>query len=209
MLPRRENMTRQTSKSIEELQERQSESGDVKKNSLNNAGLPADFFDQAGSTTESPSQSKPVIVETLNSQETKQDSSTSTSAGSKKISDLLPEGFFDDAKQDAKARKVEYINKQEEEWGEFQKMIAAETKVSEDIQAEEEEESKIEKDLSEYSALKQYVERVKKMKERRGNMTNDIRKKEENAPEDVVDNESSSEFEDEMDDILNWRAKKA
>ena len=41
----------------------------------------------------------------------------------------LPEGFFDDPKMDAKARKVEYKDPMTEEWEKFQKSIAKETDV--------------------------------------------------------------------------------
>ena len=41
----------------------------------------------------------------------------------------LPEGFFDDPKQDAKARKVEYKDPMIEEWEKFQKTIQKEDDV--------------------------------------------------------------------------------
>ena len=41
----------------------------------------------------------------------------------------LPEGFFDDPKQDAKARKVEYKDPMTEEWEKFQKTIQKEDDV--------------------------------------------------------------------------------
>ena len=42
----------------------------------------------------------------------------------------LPEGFFDDPKMDAKARKVEYKDPMTEEWERFQKSIQKEDDVS-------------------------------------------------------------------------------
>ena len=42
----------------------------------------------------------------------------------------LPEGFFDDPKLDAKARKVEYKDPMTEEWDKFQKTIQKEDDVS-------------------------------------------------------------------------------
>ncbi len=42
----------------------------------------------------------------------------------------LPEGFFDDPKQDAKARKVEYKDPILEQWEKFQKSIQKEDDVS-------------------------------------------------------------------------------
>ena len=42
----------------------------------------------------------------------------------------LPEGFFDDPKRDAKARKVEYKDPELQEWEKFQKSIQKEDDVS-------------------------------------------------------------------------------
>lgn len=42
----------------------------------------------------------------------------------------IPEGFFDDPKLDAKARKVEYKDPMNEEWEKFQKTIQKEDDVS-------------------------------------------------------------------------------
>lgn len=39
------------------------------------------------------------------------------------MADKLPEGFFDDPILDAKVRKVEYVDKEEEEWNAFQKAM--------------------------------------------------------------------------------------
>ena len=44
----------------------------------------------------------------------------------------LPEGFFDDPKKDAKARKVEYKDPMTEEWEKFQKSIQKEDDVRKD-----------------------------------------------------------------------------
>ena len=53
-------------------------------------------------------------------------SKTSQGAGKK---GALPEGFFDDPKMDAKARKVEYKDPMTEEWEKFQKTIQKEDDV--------------------------------------------------------------------------------
>ena len=49
---------------------------------------------------------------------------------SKKGKGAIPEGFFDDPKLDAKARKVEYKDPMNEEWEKFQKTIQKEDDVS-------------------------------------------------------------------------------
>ena len=48
----------------------------------------------------------------------------------KKGKGAIPEGFFDDPKLDAKARKVEYKDPMNEEWEKFQKTIQKEDDVS-------------------------------------------------------------------------------
>jgi len=165
--------------------------------------LPADFFDnpRAQATTESEKESK---MKKENASVVSQSPATSASAS---ISEKLPEGFFDDAKMDAKVRKVEYVDKKEEEWEEFQKMIAEETKVSENLQAEEEDEIKVERDLAEFGALKQYLTRVDKLKRKRETQKNatTISK----TSSEIVDDQDVESSGDELDDMLNWRAKKA
>ena len=54
---------------------------------------------------------------------------TLTHAHSLVPTDSLPEGFFDDPKLDAKARKVEYKDPITEEWEKFQKSIQKEDDV--------------------------------------------------------------------------------
>ena len=51
-------------------------------------------------------------------------------AYSSKGKGAIPEGFFDDPKLDAKARKVEYKDPMNEEWEKFQKTIQKEDDVS-------------------------------------------------------------------------------
>ncbi len=50
-------------------------------------------------------------------------------SGSNDPKKSLPEGFFDDPKLDAKARKVEYKDPMAEEWEKFQKSIQKENDV--------------------------------------------------------------------------------
>eukprot|EP00116_Pleurobrachia_bachei_P006265 sb/3466527/ len=57
--------------------------------------------------------------------------------GSNKPTTALPDGFFDDAKADAKARKVEYKDPAEVEWEKFQSEMEAEDVRYNDILAED------------------------------------------------------------------------
>ena len=61
----------------------------------------------------------------------------------------LPEGFFDDPKQDAKARNIEYKDPKDEEWEKFQKEINLELDTAQEIVSEEQQESTIERQIEE------------------------------------------------------------
>ncbi|CAI8017224.1 Zinc finger protein 830 [Geodia barretti] len=112
---------------------------------VENSSLPADFFDpgvskrlgedgddsdggedgRSGGTVKMDANSKPLGKSSAG--ETSQPNSKS----SENLQETaIPEGFFDDPKMDAKARKVEYKDKMEEEWERFQKTIQKENDVS-------------------------------------------------------------------------------
>jgi zinc finger protein 830 len=61
----------------------------------------------------------------------------------------LPAGFFDDAKEDAKARGIEYRNPEEAEWERFVKEIATEEVKSSVMRTVDEEESAKDRELDE------------------------------------------------------------
>jgi len=61
----------------------------------------------------------------------------------------LPAGFFDDAKEDAKARGIEYRNPEEAEWELFMKEIASEEVKSSVLRTVDEEESAKDRELDE------------------------------------------------------------
>lgn len=63
--------------------------------------------------------------------------------------DALPAGFFDDAKQDAKARGLEYKNPDEAEWDKFVKEIATEDVKSSALRTADEEDSAKDRELDE------------------------------------------------------------
>eukprot|EP00041_Stephanoeca_diplocostata_P019453 m.419825 g.419825 ORF g.419825 m.419825 type:complete len:303 (+) comp21309_c1_seq1:214-1122(+) len=89
---------------------------EVKKDASNESALPSDFFDK---------DVKPAHSE------------AGTQAGNKKrkgdVAESIPEGFFDDPVRDAKIRKVPVKNEAEEEWQRFEKDMATEAKISEDL----------------------------------------------------------------------------
>ena len=61
----------------------------------------------------------------------------------------IPEGFFDDPKLDAKARQVEYVNVEEEEWKKFQKEIADAENDAQDILIEDRNEATNDRQIEE------------------------------------------------------------
>lgn len=63
--------------------------------------------------------------------------------------DALPAGFFDDAKEDAKARGIEYKNPDEAEWDKFVKEIASEDVKSSVLRTADEEFSAKDRELDE------------------------------------------------------------
>lgn len=158
-----------------------------------NANLPSDFFDE-------PKKEKKEDDETKTTE--KKESTTSSDSN-------LPEGFFDDPKKDAEARNVEYKDPKEAEWEMFQKMIEEETKVAETIQEEEDEESEMHKDMTEYNKMKKCLSRVEHLKQL---VTKEkmMKKKSSDASKssETMDHEMSGGSDDEdVDSMFDWRAK--
>lgn len=191
---------------------------DPHANDKSHSALPANFFD------------KPLNTKT----EIKESESIETSE-KKTVETVLPEGFFDDPKKDAKARNVEYIDPKEKEWEDFKKIIQEETKIAENLQEEDDEESEITKDMSEYNKMKTCLTRVERMKELVQTNTNvkddgrsstvllNYEKQSTSKPinnknstsKAVIDessqsSDSSADTDDEdMDSCFDWRAKMA
>ena len=104
------------------------------------SSLPLDFFDDAGAEQ---------TEETIKEEEPTVESTTTTTTAT---TSQLPEGFFDDAKRDAKVRKVKYEDKFESVWSDFQKEIAKETMVSHEIVEEDEDQFFVSKEVVEIDA---------------------------------------------------------
>ncbi|XP_018576286.2 uncharacterized protein LOC108914856 [Anoplophora glabripennis] len=111
-----------------------------KTNYIKNDHLPDNFFDaneiKKNNTPDNkrPFHKKHEMMETEDISENK---------------DVLPEGFFDDPKLDAKARNQEYKNPIEEEWEKFVKAIKEADSESSAIIAEDQEEATIERQIVE------------------------------------------------------------
>jgi len=155
-------------------------------NSKGHKGLPADFFDSgiepSGIGDENQDKSEPV-----------QD---------KKMSEVLPEGFFDDPKMDAKKRNVEYKDKMEEEWGLFQNAIKDEAKVSEIIMEEDDEQANIDRNIDEIDDQIQRWQEVENLHIKKEKISKNIKEEpKEGGSDDDLD-------DDDLDQFMEWREKK-
>merc|ERR1719189_1446569 len=83
------------------------------------------------------------------------------------ISSNIPEGFFDDPVQDAKARNVPYINVEEEEWEKFQKEIGEEMSTAQTILVEDREEATADRQIEEIDEQMEAWRRVSKMEQKK------------------------------------------
>ncbi|CAL1538062.1 unnamed protein product [Lymnaea stagnalis] len=120
------------------------------------------------------------------------------------MSEVLPEGFFDDPKMDAKVRKVEYKDKDEEQWELFQKAIKEEAQVSEVIMEEEDEQVNIDRNIDEIDDQIQRWQEVEKLHVKKEII---LKSSKSEGPKKT---ETGDDVEDgELDEFLDWRAKKS
>ena len=183
------------------------------------SNLPSGFFDETVSLS---------IQEEVSAASDEEPDTMPEGDVKKKTNKDLPEGFFDDAKADAKARKVEYKDPQEAEWEKFQSEMEHEDLRYNDIievddqklREERDVEIKLEQKLFDYrvesistsAKTGDYCEEDKRAFEvKLGN----VEKKEEGVKEeemtvqetlDVKMEESDEETED--DGVMDWRTKR-
>ncbi|XP_041351863.1 zinc finger protein 830-like [Gigantopelta aegis] len=138
--------------------------------------LPADFFDN--STTDEVKEEKPKIM-----------------------SEKLPEGFFDDPKLDAKVRQVEYKDKMEEEWEQFQRAMQEETHVSRVIMEEDDVQANLDRNIDEIDDQMTRWQEIE-----------DLHVKKEVVMQKTGDGQKDEDSDEDLDeselDLFNWRAKK-
>lgn len=146
----------------------------------------------------------------------------------------LPDGFFDDAREDAKARKVEYKDPQEVEWEKFQNEMEQEDIRYETILEEDDQKLREERDVGIGIEQKLWDYRVESMAEsvKTGDIciadkhafeiklgkteklesdelkeeAMDIKQEESNI--DVKMEGDSMSSDDDFDDVMDWRVKK-
>ncbi|XP_051159820.1 zinc finger protein 830 [Leptopilina boulardi] len=175
--------------------------------------LPADFFDNKSSTIKSGSltNGKTNSVKISSNIESSEsmivdeecDDNDDKQLKAKDNASALPEGFFDDPVLDARVRNVEYKDPIEEEWEKFKKEIKEEEAQANQIIADDQEEATakrqedvIEEQLQRLSKVMDLVRLKEKMQS--------IDRKQEN-----LEKESSSSDDDDVDEFLDWRAKKS
>lgn len=125
----------------------------------------------------------------------------------KETNELLPEGFFDDPKLDAKARKQDYKDPVEEEWEKFLKVIKEADDESAAIIAEDQEESTTERQIDEIDEQLNKLSKVLDLEKKKEilitvNNTNTVNVcNKENEDDDLDENE--------FEEFLDWRSKKS
>lgn len=118
-----------------------------------------------------------------------------------KDGEILPEGFFDDPKLDAKARNQEYKDPIEEEWERFQKEMREVDHESSAIIAEDQEEATTERQIDEIDEQMKNLSKVLDLEKKKVEVISTKGQKME------IDEESSTEEEADVDEFLDWRAK--
>lgn len=122
----------------------------------------------------------------------------------KESGEVLPEGFFDDPKLDAKARNVEYKDAVEEEWEKFQKEIREADYESLAIIAEDQEEATVERQIEEIDEQMKNFSKVLDLEKKKVEVITGAK---ESHME--VDEHLSNEEDDDFDEYLDWRSKKS
>lgn len=118
-------------------------------------------------------------------------------------STAIPEGFFDDPKQDAKVRHIDYKDPIEEEWEKFQKAIRDANNESANIIAEDHEEATNERQLDEIDEQMKNWSKVLTLERKKSELIATVNN-------DNVNRDLSEESADEVDfeEYVDWRTKK-
>merc|ERR1711874_630874 len=124
----------------------------------------------------------------------------------------VPEGFFDDPIEDAKARGIEYKDPEEEEWESWKKEIAVELTQSADILAEEQLGETVERQIEEIDEQMKAWTRVIQIEKKKDQVEEQFKtKKVENNPggDDTGAGSDDEMDEADMEDLFDWRKKKS
>ncbi|CAF1170207.1 unnamed protein product, partial [Didymodactylos carnosus] len=179
------------------------------KTQLKNSALPDDFFDSGSTKPVTPIKS--TITLTNNTKEPLTTSVTDISA--------LPEGFFDDPHADARARKVEYVDKMEVEWESFLKEMKQESHVSDKLEMVDDAERNVDRDIKETNDLIERWQKIEDMHVKKEQILKIFSlttakektqlKVNNEINDDNIDEDDESILENELQNIYNWRQKRS
>ncbi|XP_001948404.3 zinc finger protein 830 [Acyrthosiphon pisum] len=119
----------------------------------------------------------------------------------------LPKGFFDDPMLDAKIRKEEYVSSIDEEFLKFQKEIKEENMLSEQIMADNEDETTYGRQVEEIDEQIKHWSKVIELEKKREKIalaTENMNNMEIKNELDEIDESDGSD----MDEFIDWRSKK-
>jgi len=161
------------------------------------SGVPVDFFDDSSKNK--------IITKTQQQSDAKEDKpEEKMDVDIQENGTTIPEGFFDDPKQDAKARHIDYKDPIEEEWERFQKAIRDADNESAAIIAEDQEEATNERQIDEIDEQLKNWSRVLNLERKKTEVITTVNKDPTNA-----DNADVSDDEADFDEYLDWRSKKS
>ncbi|XP_050423034.1 zinc finger protein 830 [Adelges cooleyi] len=118
----------------------------------------------------------------------------------------LPKGFFDDPMLDAKIRKEEYVSSIDEEFIKFQKEMKEENLLSEQIMADNEDETTYGRQVEEIDEQIKHWSKVIELEKKR----DQIAQVTENMDNIEINNDSIEEEESDdsdFDEFIDWRSK--
>ncbi|KAF5285423.1 hypothetical protein FQA39_LY16677 [Lamprigera yunnana] len=122
---------------------------------------------------------------------------------SKNDNTVLPEGFFDDPKQDAKVRQIDYKDPIAEEWEKFKKVMRDADNESANIIAEDHEEATNERQLDEIDEQMKNWSKVLTLEKKKTEIISSQNKEMFNLNES-----DSNDDEENFEEYLDWRTKK-
>ncbi|KAI6660823.1 Zinc finger protein [Oopsacas minuta] len=179
-------------------------------NSIQSNNLPSDFFDTSAPSCSGTSTSD-TAVENEDATVSTNDAVNEVKRGYGTSSEVLPEGFFDDPKRDAKARGVRPEEAMEKEWESFQKLIETDNEQSELIVAQQDQMVQLERDYSETHQQSCYYNRAEELRKKQDTIVSSERGITESSKhygneEIIKSNDEDSDSDLELD--LDWRAQK-
>ncbi|CAF3322308.1 unnamed protein product [Rotaria sp. Silwood2] len=180
------------------------------------SALPADFFDSDSSKSQINT-NKPITKSSSSSSSSSAATTTTTTTNnvtSLEESSALPEGFFDDPHLDARMRKVEYVDKKEVEWDAFMREMKQETNISEKLEANDDIERDVEREIIETEELITRWQKIEEMHDLKDNRFKVIKEGIRNSKKQTINenndgDDDDDDLEKELQSMYNWRQKRS